>query len=578
MEVIFNLIVNEKINTKLSISKTTTNCFSYGYENNALNFSDNKKTISKSSIEKNNGLEQPLGIRGSYFTTLKNQAENPDKIKVLEKGVSTKLNLFIEDVNKNKSIDTSFSEQKNIIECSCADKNHKKTIHKAKRKLYKKNRNISQESRILAGKTSYTCGSVRGLGHVSTERDKKGNSILNGLNHCNSVYQCRLCAIRILSRKQLELETVNKEHIKTGGSVLLVSLTIKNSKEDSFESLLGSTKTQKGILWAYSNLSYKYKRRFQKLLDLYSVDFSVRVFESTWGKNGFHVHTHSLFYLKRTLSKEELLEFKTQFYELWKMSLGDVGLTCDFEHGIDIRDGSNAGKYIAKWSGASELSSGHVKKAKNGNFTMSQLNDLLIDENQKDLPLAQVKSVLKEYYKGCHGKKFMTWTGNTKLKNQYLNNANLEEMSDKDCVETSNIESKEKVVIGNSTFKEIYNKKQVHEFRTSFELEGFEGILKFANSLSISTKDFHFVKDVDLTEEDKLKKIDSYVKEFGFFPEYNSNDLYIRDYFILNYENLLNTAIDYYVDTSTLAKSNAYYPYVIEFCKQYKYRLFNDNF
>lgn len=342
--------------------------------------------------------------------------------------------------------------------------------------------------------------------------------------------------------------------------------------------MLGSTGSKTGILWAYANLSKKYKRRFQKLLDLYSVDFSVRVFESTWGAtNGFHVHTHSLFYLKRILTEQEILDFKTGFYELWKISLNDVGLTCNFENGVDIQDGADAGKYIAKWSGANELSSPHVKKAKNGNYTMFQLSKLLLDKDQKELPMDQVKAVLAEYYKGCYGKLFMTWSGNRKQKDVYLAEAELQELSDEACVEESNIEEKEEILLGNSTFKEIYNQEKVHEFRTSFELGSFKGVLEFAKSISLSTKDIHFVKDVDLTEEDKLKKIDYFKSEYGFFPEVNELFSDMRDYYVLNYENLINTAIDYYEDPSTLTKNNAYYPYLLEFCKQYSHLVLIQN-
>jgi hypothetical protein len=448
--------------------------------------------------------------------------------------------------------------------------------HKPSRKTSYKLMYLKKKYKLMAGKSSYLCGSTIGSGNVSLEGDKCKNSTMSGVRHCESIHQCRICASKILSQRQLELESINNEHLKNSGSVLLVSLTIKNSKYDTFESLLGSTKNKTGILWAYSNLSYKYKRRFKKLLDLYSVVFSVRVFESTWGVNGFHVHTHSLFYLQRKLSEQELFDFKLQFYKLWKLSLKDVGLTCNFEHGIDVQDGSNAGKYIAKWSGSSELSSAHVKKAKNGNYTIAQLENLLLDESQTQLPLSQVKAVLREYYKGCYKKKFMTWSGNIELKNKYLEAAKVKELSDEECLESSDILSKEKVVIGNITYRNIYIKNQVHELRTSFEIGSFNGVLALAKSLSVSTSDIHYINDSDLTEEQKLKKIDYYIQEFGWFPDFG-DDLEKRDYFILNYHNLLNTALYYYADTSTLAPNNAYYVYVVQFCRQYVVNVLNNS-
>ena len=61
-----------------------------------------------------------------------------------------------------------------------------------------------------------------------------------------------------------------------------------------------------------------------------------------------------------------------------------------------------------------------------------------------------------------------------------------------------------------------------------------------------------------------------------FFPEYFDN-LEKRDYYILNYENLMETALDYYSDNSSLSNTNAFYPYVIDFCKQYENRVLLDS-
>lgn len=541
----------------------------------------NTDLVSKQNISNFNytsNFQQPLSSDNNSLNSFGNNLlylpeKNPLGIKVNLSATFSKEGLY------DSVSEFSILEKKDINNLFTS---HKKTdefeTHKKSRKMAFKLKSLNKKYRLLAGKGSYSCGSVIGIRHVMVDSDKNKNSVMNNISHCNSVYQCLTCATKILSRRQLELEAIGRRHIENGGSALLVSLTCKHSKKDSFEDLLGSTGSKKGILFAYANLSKKYKARFKKLLDLYSVDFSVRVFESTWGStNGFHAHIHSLFYLKRTLTEQEILDFKTGFYKLWKSSLKDVGYTCNFENGIDVQDGSDAGKYIAKWSGANELSSPHVKKAKNGNYTMFQLSKLLLDKDQTELPMDQVKAVLAKYYKGCYGKLFMTWSGNRKQKDAYLAEAKLQELSDEACVEESNIESKERILVGNSTFKEIYNQEKVHEFRTSFELGSFKGVLDFAKSISISTKDIHFVKDVDLTEEDKLKKIDYFKSEYGFFPEVNELFSDMRDYYVLNYENLINTAIDYYSDHSTLVKNNAYYPYVLEFCKQYAHLVLIQN-
>ena len=436
---------------------------------------------------------------------------------------------------------------------------------------------LKKSEKLLYGKSPNYCGSPKTQNHIALERDNNGNSRINGLVHCSSVYQCNCCQHRILQEKQKLLEIVNRQHLLTGGSICLVTLTVKHDKFDTFDGLLGSSSTKKGILGAYSYLVSK-DRGFKKLLEKYNIQMSCRVFETTWGKiNGFHAHIHSLFYMQKKLSTEELNNFREEFYKLWVKSVKKVNLKLpNDKNGIDIRDGSKAGSYLAKWSMSNELTGVLDKKAKNGNYNINQLEELLLNNNETDISANQVKKVLKEYYKGCYGKQFLTWSDKNGLKKKYLAIENEIEKSDSEILENSDIESKEKMVLGNSTFKNIYLKNKVPDLRSSFELGSSIGVLDFAKKHLISTHDIHLEYNLNITEEQKLQKLNYFKTEFDFFPECFDN-LERRDYFILNYENLLNTALDYYSDNSSLSNTNAFYPYVIDFCKQYENRVLLDS-
>lgn len=444
----------------------------------------------------------------------------------------------------------------------------------------KKNHELMALKKLLKlphGKSCYYCGSPKTSSPIALDCDNNGNSRINGLNHCSSIYQCNFCQQRILPERQKELEIINKHHLLTGGGICLVTLTVKHDKYDSFDSLLGSATTKTGILGAYSYLISK-DRGFKKLLEKYNIQMSCRVFETTWGKiNGFHAHIHSLFYMQKKLSTEELNNFREEFYTLWLKSVSKVGLKLpNNKNGIDIQDGSKAGSYLAKWSMSSELTGVLDKKAKNGNYNINQLEELLLSNDETNISTNQVKKVLKEYYKGCFGKRFLTWSDKTHLRNKYLAIENAIEKSDSDILETSDIESKKRIVMGVDTFKPIYSKNKVHNLRCSFELGSFDVVLKLLKSLSISTHDIHLEYDLNITEEEKLQKLNHIKMKGYFFPEHFDN-LERLNYFILNYENLMETALDYYSDNSSLSNTNAFYPYVIDFCKQYENRLFLDN-
>ena len=436
---------------------------------------------------------------------------------------------------------------------------------------------LKKSLKLLTGKSVNYCGSPKTSSHVSLERDNNCNSRINGLNHCSSIYQCNICQQRILPERQKDLEIINRQHLLTGGSVYLITLTVKHDKFDTFDSLLGSSSTKKGIIGAYSYLVSK-DRGFKKILEKYNIQMSCRVFETTWGKiNGFHAHIHALFYMKTKLSTEELNNFREELYTLWVKSVKKVNLKLpNNTNGIDIQDGSNASKYILKWSCSNELSSSQFKKAKNGNYNINQLEELLLSNDETNIPTNLVKKVLKEYYKGCYGKQFLTWSDKNGLKKKYLAIENEIEKSDSEILENSDIESKEKIVLGNSTFKYIYSKNIVPDLRSSFELRSSIGVLELCKKHCIPTHDIHLEYNLNITEEQKLQKLNHLKMEGYFFPEYFDN-LEKRDYFILNYENLMETALDYYSDNSSLSNTNAFYPYVIDFCKQYENRLFLDN-
>mgnify|MGYP003376372993 CR=1 FL=1 len=455
------------------------------------------------------------------------------------------------------------------------DQKNLNSIHKVPRKTSLAIMYLKKKYNLLFGKASYICGCPRNNINIYVTSDKKGNSSTYGTLKCSSIYQCNLCQQTVLSQRKIELEAIAKQHLETGGGIYLVTLTVKHSKKDKLENLLGSSKTKSGVLGAYNYLISK-DRNFKKLLDKYGVAMSCRVFEVTYGVNGYHAHIHSNVYTNSKLSEKQVLSFQKEFYKLWKMSIKKVGLECIEKRAVLITDASTNSSYITKFSSSSELTTNHIKEAKNGNYTINQLENLLLDENQTAIPLKELKMILSDYYKYCYGKRFLTWSDKTGLKKKYLTQSMLEEQSDEEILDSSNIEEKEKICIGNSTYKNIYVQNKVHEFRTSFELDSFDGVLLFAKTFSISTVDVHFLYDLTITEDDKIKRIDYFKTEFDFFPEYGENNE-LRDYFVLNYHNLLETAFSYYTDKSILLNNNAYYPYVLEFCKQYQDRIFEDN-
>ena len=61
------------------------------------------------------------------------------------------------------------------------------------------------------------------------------------------------------------------------------------------------------------------------------------------------------------------MDWKTRLYLRWDAYCQKAGLgSPSFQHGIDLRDGSFASNYVAKWGLEDEMTKGHIKKGKAG--------------------------------------------------------------------------------------------------------------------------------------------------------------------------------------------------------------------
>ena len=61
------------------------------------------------------------------------------------------------------------------------------------------------------------------------------------------------------------------------------------------------------------------------------------------------------------------MDWRTRLYLRWDVYCQKAGLgSPSFQHGLDLRDGSFANNYVAKWGLEDEMTKGHIKKGKAG--------------------------------------------------------------------------------------------------------------------------------------------------------------------------------------------------------------------
>ena len=101
--------------------------------------------------------------------------------------------------------------------------------------------------------------------------------------------------------------------------------------------------------------------------------------------------------------------YRDQLARIWMDSCIKAGLRSpSMKHGLDIQDGSQADRYVAKWGLPEEMSKGHMKKGKNGGYTPFDLLELSIED--KPLYGGKLPSKLfQEYAIVMKGQRQLVW-------------------------------------------------------------------------------------------------------------------------------------------------------------------------
>ena len=102
----------------------------------------------------------------------------------------------------------------------------------------------------------------------------------------------------------------------------------------------------------------------------------IRGYETTHGRkgtnNGWHPHFHFLQFVMVKGDAAQLMDWRTRLYLRWDVYCQKAGLgSPSFQHGLDLRDGSFANNYVAKWGLEDEMTKGHIKKGKAGHLSTS---------------------------------------------------------------------------------------------------------------------------------------------------------------------------------------------------------------
>lgn len=192
------------------------------------------------------------------------------------------------------------------------------------------------------------CG--RPLGSEVTVRLSGGAEPVAGfgsLATCGSVWSCPVCSAKVANSRQADIEEVVNEQLARGGSVAMLTLTMRHHKGQSLEYLWKAL----SAAWKAATNGSGWKRDKAR----FSVEHYIRVTEVTHGdQNGWHVHVHALLLGDDFSNQVELTSLGQRMFARWSRKLQQQGLRAPIEHkgGLKIQQitpGKSAAQALADY-------------------------------------------------------------------------------------------------------------------------------------------------------------------------------------------------------------------------------------
>lgn len=242
---------------------------------------------------------------------------------------------------------------------------------------------------------------------------------------CGSVWTCPTCSRKINIKRQshiraaYELVINNAPQVHTedlfdpvhNADALLITFTIKHGRGDHLAPLLAALKEADRAMQQL----HPYRRLVKR--DLTGYIGRIASTEITYGDNGWHPHSHQLWFFDRRLTGEEMEIFRSVLFKCWTTACVGKGLPAPLEYGpdgrclgVDVRRALTAEEYMTKtgviqekWTVEREMASSHAKKGKKAGKSPFQL---LYDSSQGEERAGDLFRVYADATRGRHQLEF----------------------------------------------------------------------------------------------------------------------------------------------------------------------------
>lgn len=235
---------------------------------------------------------------------------------------------------------------------------------------------------------------------------KKGYFV--GLQTCGSVWTCPICANRIQEQRRQEIAQAMTYFYSKQKQAVMITFTFPHTASDKLKDLLDKfSKALKAFKSGAPWGRFREKHGFEGL---------IRSLEVTRGGNGWHPHTHELFFINQEVDE---LEFKTWCVERWLAVCIRAGLVeaddidkqdAFISHSLDFKFNCSTSDYLAKfddnahWGADREIAKASSKKGKNSGM------------HPFELAFMNYHNLFIEYTEAIKGKAQLFWSRGLKEK------------------------------------------------------------------------------------------------------------------------------------------------------------------
>jgi hypothetical protein len=235
-----------------------------------------------------------------------------------------------------------------------------------------------------------------------------GSAFYSGLVTCGSVWACPVCTAKVQERRREEIAQGIEWAYKSGYQPMLVTLTFPHYAWQKLSKLLEQQAKALKLL--------RVGAPWQRFVERQNYQGLIRSLELTHGQNGWHLHTHELWFLDKNADADQV---KATVLERWKSACARAGLldlsnaaqVSAFEaHAVDVKGNCSASDYLAKmddskhWGVDRELAK---STSKAGKASGKHPFGLLADYANRDLRAGRL---FLAYVLAMKGKRQIFWT------------------------------------------------------------------------------------------------------------------------------------------------------------------------